>query len=170
MDPFARSAGSCTLSEAPPARRRGSFRTSTGWLLLGLAVVALAPLATHAAGSIPVRVRIIKGSRQGPPAIDPKLADLSAQLGRLAYQRWDQVGEHDRNMEFGKPVSFPLPDGTTLELTLTDARKDTVTFDVRVPAHRTHSRLTISKAQRIVHQVADEKDGVALFATVRPWP
>ena len=135
------------------------------------ALLALAlPDAAVAAGAIPVRVRIIKGSRQAPPSVDPKLADVQGQLGRLSYVNWVQVGEHPVSMEFNKPVSLPLPDGTTLELTLVDARKDTVTFDVKVPARRTHSRLTISKDQRIVHQVTDDKSGEAYFATVRPWP
>ena len=137
--------------------------------LLGLALLA-APVVAQAAGTIPVRVRIIKGSRQGPPAVDPRLSDVSPQLSRIAYQRWEQVGEHKQEMAFGKPASFPLPNGATLELTLVDSRKDTVTFEVRVPAHKTHSRLTISKDQRIVQQVADEKNGEAYFATVRPWP
>ena len=39
-----------------------------------------------------------------------------------------------------------------------------------MPPDKTHSRLTISKDQRIVHQVVDEKSGEAYFATVRPWP
>lgn len=133
--------------------------------------VWLMPLAGQAAEStVPVRVRIIKGSRQGPPSMDPKLRDLEAQLGRLAYQRWEEVGEHSRSVAFKKPVDFPLPDGSVLTLTLEDARKDTVTFQVGVPARRTRSRLTISKDQRIVHQVTDEKDGAAYFASVRPWP
>ncbi len=34
----------------------------------------------------------------------------------------------------------------------------------------TQSRVTIEKGQRIVHQVAKEKDGVALFIVVTPWP
>lgn len=144
---------------------RRSFAAS----VLAAALLAWAP-SLAAAATIPVRVRIIKGSRQGPAAVDPKLADVRGQLGKLAYLRWDEVGEHRRDMEFGKPVTFPLPDGASLELTLVDARKDTVTFEVRVPARRTHSRLTISKDQRIVHQVADEKNGEAYFATVRPWP
>ncbi len=144
-------------------------RRSFAATALAAALCAAAPSLAFAA-SIPVRVRIIKGSRQGPPAMDPKLVDLHRQLGKLAYQRWDEVGEHSKDMEFGKPVTFPLPDGATLELTLVDSRKETVTFVVRVPARRTHSRLTISKDQRIVHQVADEKNGEAYFATVRPWP
>ncbi len=144
---------------------RRSFAAST----LAVALLA-APPTFAAAATIPVRIRIIKGSRQGPPAVDPRLADLRGQLGRLAYVRWDQVGEHHADMDFGKPISLPLPDGATLELTLVEARKDTVTFQVRVPARRTHSRLTISKDQRIVHQVTDEKNGEAYFATVRPWP
>jgi hypothetical protein len=80
------------------------------------------------------------------------------------------VGEEIRQVPFRQPVAFALPDGGVLQLTLLDSRRDTVTFEMRVPGSRTRSRLTISKDQRIVHQVTDEKDGVALFATVRPWP
>ena len=137
---------------------------------LALAICLLAGPARAAEGTVPVRVRIIKGSRQGPPAVDPRLQDLQGQLTRIAYQRWEEVGEYLRQVSFKKPVEFPLPDGAVLELTLEDARKDTVTFLVRVPARRTHSRLTISKDQRIVHQVTDERAGEAYFATVRPWP
>jgi hypothetical protein len=144
---------------------RRSFAASA---LAAALLVATPSLASP--GTIPVRVRILKGSRQGPPGVDPRLADLRGQLGRLAYVKWEQVGEHDKQMEFGKPVTLPLPDGASLELTLVESRKDTVTFDVRVAARRTHSRLTISKDQRIVHQVADEKNGEAYFASVRPWP
>jgi hypothetical protein len=146
---------------AKRARDRGAVGLV---LMLSLATPTLASAAT-----IPVHVRILKGSRQGPPAVDPKLADLQRQLGRLAYVRWDQVGERRADMEFNKPASFPLPDGAMLELTLAEARKDTVTFEVKV-AGRARSRLTISKDQRIVHQVADEKNGEAYFASVRPWP
>ncbi|OFX22869.1 MAG: hypothetical protein A2V77_04655 [Anaeromyxobacter sp. RBG_16_69_14] len=144
---------------------RSGFAAST----LAVALLAAAPTLAEAA-TVPVRIRIIKGSRQGPAAVDPRLADLRGQLGRLAYVKWDQVGEHHADMGLGKSVSLPLPDGATLELTLVDAQKDTVTFQVRVPARRTNSRLTISKDQRIVHQVTDEKNGEAYFATVRPWP
>ncbi len=140
-------------------------------LVLAAAVAASVPLPGRAADStVPVRVRIIKGSRQGPASVDPRLHDLQGQLGRLAYQRWEQVGEYSRRVAFRKPEDFPLPDGHVLTLTLEDARKDTVTFQVRLPDRKTRSRLTISKDQRIVHQVTDEKDGAAFFATVRPWP
>lgn len=145
-------------------------RRSFAAAMVAVSLAATLPSAAAAAATIPVRIRIIKGSRQGPPAVDPKLADLQGQLGRLAYVRWDQVGEHRAEMEFNKAVPVPLPDGTTLELKLLEARKETVTFEVKVPAHHTLSRLTISKDQRIVHQVADERNGEALFATVRPWP
>jgi len=143
-------------------------RTVLG-LLLAASVLAASPSLALAA-TVPVRVRIIKGSRQGPPTVDPKLADLQGQLGRLAYQRWDQVVEQRAEMDFNKPLSITLPDGAILELVLVDARKDTVTFEVKVPARKTHSRLTIAKDQRIVHQVTSETNGDAFFATVRPWP
>jgi hypothetical protein len=138
-------------------------------LLLALSCLSLFP-ATAFADGIPVLIRIIKGSRQGPPSIDPRLNDLRGQLGRLAYVRWEEVGEQRAEMTSGKTVSVPLPDGSALRLTLADSRKDTVTFDVQVPARRTRSRLTISKDQRIVHQVTDEKNGESCFASVRPWP
>ncbi len=137
---------------------------------VSLAIVATVPEPTAAAGAIPVRVRIIKGARQGPPAVDPRLADVAPQLGRTAYQRWDEVWQHQVEMASGKPVQMSLPYGAMLELTLVDARKDDVTFEVRVAAHHTHSRLTISKSKRIVHQVTDEKNGEAYFVTVKPWP
>jgi hypothetical protein len=153
---------------ASALRPRIAAHRANGALLLLAAALAAAP--SFASATIPVRVRIIKGGRQGPPAVDPKLADLHNQLGRLAYQRWDQVGEQSFEMDFGKTVSMPIPDGSTLELTLVSGQKDTVTFQVRVTQKRTNSRLTIAKDQRIVHQVAEEKNGEAYFATVRPWP
>jgi hypothetical protein len=125
--------------------------------------------SASAAGGIPVRVRIFKGSREGPPAIDPRLEDLRGQLSRLAYQRWEQAAEQQATMELGKKVAVPIPGGTRVDLTITESSKDTVTFRVEVPG-RAQSRLTISKDQRIMHQVVDEKDGAAYFATIRPWP
>jgi len=138
-------------------------------LVAAMVLVTAAPELARAA-TVPVRVRIIKGARQGPPAMDPRLADLRGQLARLVYARWEEVGEHRAAMTPGKPLSFPLPDGSTLELTLVGAHKDTVTFEIKVSEHRTRSRLTISKDQRIVHQVLDERKGEAYFATIRPWP
>ena len=147
-------------------------RSRMGFLfLLAFALFALhAPSRAQAAPTVPVRVRILKGSRQGPPMVDPRLADLHGQLGKLAYQRWEMVGEQESSMDSNKPWTLPIPDGSKLELTLVAAGGDTVTFDVKVPAGKTHSRLTISKDQRIVHQLTGEKDGAAFFASVRPWP
>ena len=122
-----------------------------------------------AAPGIPVRVRIIMGSRQGPPSVDPRLADVQGQLSRLAYQRWEQAAEQQTTMALGQKTSIAIPGGTRLDLTIADATKDTVTFRLEVPG-RAQSRLTIGKDQRIVHQVVDEKDGTAFFATIRPWP
>jgi hypothetical protein len=135
-----------------------------------LALAISGALPSLASASVPVRVRIIKGSRQGPASVDPRLADLHGQLGRLAYQKWEEVGQQHFEMDWNKSVSMGIPDGSTLELTLLSGQRDTVTFQVRVPQKKMNSRLTISKEQRIVHQVADEKNGEAYFATIRPWP
>jgi hypothetical protein len=127
-------------------------------------------LPAEAAPGIPVRVRVIRGSRQGPPAVDPALQDLQAQLGHTAYVRWEQVGEQRAEMDFKTPLVVPLPSGDRMQIAILESRKDTVTFEVRVPAQRTQSRLTISKDKRIVHQVTPEKGGSAYFVTIRPWP
>ncbi len=140
-------------------------------VLAGLAAAALGlALPAEAAPGIPVRIRVLKGSRQGPAAVDPRLADLQPQLSRLAYLRWEEVGEQRADMDFKKPLAVSLPSGERLEIEILESRKDTVTIEVRVPAHRATSRLTISKDKRIVHQVTPEKGGAAYFVTVRPWP
>ncbi|HEY6107194.1 MAG TPA: hypothetical protein VIV59_14515 [Anaeromyxobacteraceae bacterium] len=140
-------------------------------VLAGMAVAALSlALPAEAAPGIPVRIRVLKGSRQGPAAVDPRLADLQPQLSRLAYLRWEEVGEQRADMDFKKPVAISLPSGEQLEIEVLESRKDTVTIEVRVPAHRATSRLTISKDKRLVHQVTPEKAGEAYFVTVRPWP
>lgn len=126
--------------------------------------------SADAAPGVPVRVRVIRGSRQGPPAVDPRLQDLQAQLGHTAYQRWEQTGEQRADMDFKTPLDVPLPSGDRMQIAILESRKDTVTFEVRVPAQKTQSRLTISKDKRIVHQVTPEKDGSAYFVTIRPWP
>ena len=135
-----------------------------------LAAGLLLSLPAVAADAVPVRVRIIKGSRQSPAGFDPQLEDVRKQLERLSYTRWDQVGLEMRDMSLGKEIELKLPDGGSLALTLERVQKDSVTFQVKVLARKTQSRLTISRNQRIVHQVADEKDGAAYFVTVRPWP
>jgi hypothetical protein len=160
-----------TAAAATPfAPSVAAMRRSRSALLFVIAAFLLASAPSITAATVPVRVRIIKGSRQGPASVDPKLADLHGQLGRLAYQKWEEVGQQHFEMDWNKPVSMGIPDGSSLELTLLSGQKNTVTFQVRVPQKKTNSRLTISKEQRIVHQVADEKNGEAYFATIRPWP
>ena len=63
-----------------------------------------APPAEAAQAPVPVRVRVIKGSRQGPASLPASMAPLKQQLSKLAYQRWEQLerarlhhgGEEDR--------------------------------------------------------------------------
>lgn len=121
------------------------------------------------ADGVPVRVRVLEGSRQGPAQVDPAVSDLKSQLSLLSYQRWRQVQDDRRQLEPGKTTTFTLPNGSPLELTVLEAKKDSVTFQLRVPSHQISSRLKISKEQRIVYQVTPEKNGAALFVSVRPW-
>lgn len=132
-----------------------------------LAVLVPAP----ARAEVPVRVRIIKGSRQGPASVDPRLEDLKRQLSALAYQRWEQVQEKDLDLVSGKVVFVPIPGGSDdVGLTLQERRGQTLTIEVSLAQRNTQSRLTIDKGQRIVHQITGEKGGSAYFVTVRPTP
>jgi hypothetical protein len=133
-----------------------------------LALLLLPGLA--AAVDVPVRVRIIQGSRQGPAKLDPRLSDLQKQLGKLAYLKWDQVDEQQLTMAERKTQFVKLPDGSQLALTVQEVRGDTVTFEVALAQRNTQSRVTVDREKRIVHQVTGEKSGTAYFVTVRAWP
>jgi hypothetical protein len=137
-----------------------------------LAVGALAALvaAAPAYAEVPVRVRVIQGSRQGPANVDPRLEDLRRQLSPLAYVRWQQVDEKRFDLAQGKPAFVDLPGGDNVGVTLQERRGDTVTIEVSMASRNTQSRLTIEKGQRIVHQVTAEKGGSAFFLTVTAWP
>lgn len=135
-----------------------------------LAVATLAAVPAMAEAQVPVRVRVIKGSRQGPAKIDPRLKNQARQLSALAYVNWQLVEERSLVLEQGKPQFLSLPGGDDVGVTLQERRGDTVTIEVALAARNTQSRLTVEKGQRIVHQVTAEKNGTAFFLTVMAWP
>jgi len=128
------------------------------------------PAGAPVTAPIPVRVRILKASRQGPASLDPRLAPLKQQLSKLAYQRWEQVSERDHQLALKQTSFTDLPNGEHVALTVQDANGGNVTIEVALAQRNTQSRLTIEKGQRIVHQVSGEKGGVAYFVSVHAWP
>lgn len=133
---------------------------------LGVAFVAAAMPRIAAAAGTPVQIRIVKGSRQGSAAVDPRLDDVKSQLSKLAYVRWELAGEQQATLDVGKSTSVSLPEGGSLEVTLVEMSGNRLTFQLK--GGGASSRLTISRDQRIVQQVTDEKNGAAYFATIRP--
>jgi hypothetical protein len=144
------------------------IRTSIAAASLAVTLLGVAP--SDARAEVPVRVRVIKGSRQGPASVDPRLEDLKRQLSPLAYVRWEQLDEKRFDLEAGKPVFVDLPGGDSAGVTLQERHGETVTIEVSLASRNTQSRLTVEKGQRIVHQVVPEKGGAALFLTVTAWP
>ncbi len=132
------------------------------------ASIGAAPVAAHA--EVPVAIRVIKGSRQGPPSFDPRLENQKRQLSSLAYQRWELVDERSLQLTQGRPQFVAIPGGEDVAVTLQEQRANAVTIEVAVAARNTQSRLTVEKGQRIVHQVTAEKNGTAYFLTVLAWP
>ena len=146
------------------------IRTSVATASLALAVALAGFVPSAAQAEVPVRVRVIRGSRHGPPSVDPRLDDLKRQLSPLAYVKWEQVEEKRFDLVMGKPEFIDLPGGDMAGVTLQERHGDTVTIEVALASRNTQSRLTVEKGQRIVHQVVPEKNGVALFLTVMAWP
>ncbi len=137
---------------------------------LAAAIAAAVPAEARAEPPVRVRVRVIKGSRQGPPRMDPALEDLRRQLSPLAYVRWEQLQDRLLDLVQGKPQFVELPGGDQVGLTLQESRGDILTFEVALVSRNTQSRLTVEKGQRIVHQVTGEKGGAAYFLTVHAQP
>lgn len=135
-----------------------------------LATAALAATVPADAGAqVPVRIRIIQGSRKGPAQVDPRLSAQARQLSALAYVNWQLVSEESLDLQQGKP-QFVTAGGEQVAVTLQERRGNAVTIEVAVAARNTQSRITVEKGQRIVHQVTPEKNGAALFVTVLAWP
>ncbi len=137
--------------------------------LMAVAALAVA-LPTDAGAQVPVRIRVIKGSRQGPAHMDPRLSAQARQLSALAYVSWELVDERSLDLQQGQPQFVTLPGGEDVAVTLQERRGNTVTIEVAVAARNTQSRLTVEKGQRIIHQVSPEKGGAAFFLTVLAWP
>jgi hypothetical protein len=127
-------------------------------------------LPATASAEVPVGIRIIKGSRQGPAQVDPRLGDLKRQLSPLAYVRWEQLSEKTVDLALGKTEFVVLPGGDTVGVTLEEHRGDTLTLEVALTQRNTQSRLTVEKGQRIVHGVVPEKNGEAVFVVLTAWP
>jgi hypothetical protein len=131
-------------------------------------VLLLAAVSAHAADpQVPVRIRVLKGSRQGPPGVPAGLEDLRAQLSATAYVRWEQANEVQATMRPRHPVSVALPTGEPVSVTLLDARQGAATFEVSAPGSRTQSRVTVAPGKRIVQQVTPERGGDAWFVTIK---
>ena len=135
-----------------------------------LAAATLAVPAEALAQPVPVRIRVIQGSRKGPAGMDPRLHNQARQLSALAYVKWDLVEEKSLDLAQGQPPFLTLPGGDDVGVTLQERRGNTVTIEVALAARNTQSRLTVEKGQRIVHQVTPERNGTAFFLTVMAWP
>ena len=147
-------------------------RTLTRSLLAAaiLAAVAFLPQAGRAADPVPARVRLVKATRAGPPLLDPRLEDVKKQVSALAWQRWDLLSDQTPTLSKDQSSFVDLPDGSHVALSIVETYGNVVTVEVSLAQKNTQSRVTIERGQRIVHQVAKEKNGVALFIVVTPWP
>ncbi|MFO0584993.1 MAG: hypothetical protein U0229_22180 [Anaeromyxobacter sp.] len=132
-----------------------------------LAALALPPAAR---AEVPVGIRVVRASKQGPAQIDPRLADLKRQISPLAYVRWEQVSEKKADLKLGKTEFVELPGGDSVGVTLQEHRGNTLTLEVAITQRNTQSRVTVEKGQRIVHGVSPEKGGEAVFIVLTGWP
>jgi hypothetical protein len=159
---------------SPSPRERERVREGSPRLpLLAAALLSLTlllPSLAAAAESVPARVRVAKASRAAPAQLDPRLEDVRKQVSALAWQRWELVSDQTLSLAKAPPSYVDLPDGTQAALSVVEVRGNIVTVEVAMAQKNVQSRLTVEKGQRILHQVAKEKDGVAVFLVVTPWP
>jgi hypothetical protein len=140
----------------------------SAWTAAWAAVLLLAQAPAWAADApLPVRIRVLQGSRQGPAGVPAGLEDLRGQLSATAYVRWEQAGEVQASLVPRKPVSVALPGGESVAVTLLESRSGSATFEVSAPASRTQSRVTVAPGKRIVQQVTPERGGSAWFVTIK---
>jgi hypothetical protein len=149
-------------------QRRLALRILT--LSLAIAAAALLPSGARAEEPTPTRVRVATASRKTPPVLDPRLADVKKQISALAWQHWELVSDQTLPLTQSASTFVDLPDGSMAALSAVEVRGNIVTIEVAIAQKNTQTRVTIEKGQRIVHQVAKEKNGVALFIVVTPWP
>ena len=133
------------------------------------AAVLFAPPAAASDG-VPARVRVVKATQAGPAKLDPRLEDVRKQVSALAWQQWDLVSDQTPTLTQAQSSFVDLPDGSHAALSIVEARGNIVTVEVSLAQKNTQSRVTIEKGQKIVHQVAKERNGVARFIVVTPWP
>jgi hypothetical protein len=149
------------------------LRTARLRTLLTAAAFAAAALLPHAAvaqETVPVRVRVAKATRAGPAQLDPRLEDVKKQVHQLAWQKWELVSDQAVRLTQGQSTFVDLPDGSHAALSVVEVHGNIVTVEVAMAQKNTQTRVTVERGQRIVHQVAKEKAGVALFIVVTPWP
>jgi hypothetical protein len=140
-------------------------------LSVALAATALLPSgATAQEETVPTRVRVLKATRGTPQKLDPRLEDVKKQISALAWQRWELVTDQTMALAQGSSSFVDLPDGSHAALSVVEVRGKLVTVEVSMAQKNTQTRVTIERGQRIVHQVAKEKKGLALFIVVTPWP
>ena len=139
-------------------------------LAVALAAATLLPSGARAEETVPTRVRVVRATRGTPAKLDPRLEDVKKQFSALAWQRWELVSDETVSLTQGLSTFVDLPDGSHAALSVVDARGTIVTIEVSMAQKNTQTRVTIERGQRIVHQVAKEKKGLALFIVVTPWP
>jgi len=84
---------------------------------------AVPTVALAQAGQAPsagFRVRIIEGSKGGPPKVDPRLGDLKRELEVLHhdYNAFALVGDQNLRLGIGQRGTVKLPDGAEVAIQL----------------------------------------------------
>jgi hypothetical protein len=137
---------------------------------LALAMAVSLPAPGSAADGVPARVRLAKATRAQVAQLDPRLADVKKQISALAWQKWELLADQEMTLTREGHTVMEVPGVKPVVISLVEQRGDTVTIEVAIAQRNTQTRITIEKKQRIVHQVAKEKDGVAHFLIITPWP
>ncbi len=103
-------------------------------IFAAFASVLLAATGAMAQDTVDVEVRVIQVSMKGGSHMDEALEDLEPRLLKAfeGYQSFRSIARHKATIAAGKTHSFPLPEGTTLQITPTDITAKDLRLGVKV--------------------------------------
>jgi hypothetical protein len=114
------------------------------WLLSLLALLAFAPALafsadTPRAGETPrpvdvtIQVTQVKVLTEGPEAVDPALGDLGKQFKeKYPHRNCKSLGATSQKASEGKPATFQLANGMTMEVKVLSVKPDGIQLDIAI--------------------------------------
>lgn len=116
---------------------------------------------------VQTRLRIIQALNVGS-GIDPSLRDLHDQLGTLSgFTSYRLLRDETLSLSSNRPVSIPLHEGRSIEITLTGQQRETAELRVKMRREKTdilNTQVRLSRGRTVLIGGLKHGEGVLLLA------